>query len=419
MRILQVSKFAHHVGGVETYVGWLVRALAAADHDVGMVAMRPPPGRSPMDLAGAPLWLTRGRSYDVGAKGRVRSAALSVWSPEAGRTMTRALEEHRPDVVHFHGTCYQLTSAVVRAARAAGVPAVLTAHEYKLTCANQTLFSDHDGTICTDCVGVAPLRRAAYPVLRRCIKGSRAASVLGATEQLLSVPVWRRSAPRILAPSRFMRGVIEQEGWPADRVDHLDLPWRSVEDDVAPATGPRDSIVFASRLVPLKGPLVLLRAWQRVADDHPGVRLELVGEGSQAGELRALVRAERIPRVTFAGLTDAAGVRSALDRAIVTAHPSQCHENSPFALRESLMAGVPALVSRVGGMPEMVGPASGWVVPHDDVAAWATGLGTALRSGFVGSAPLVDEVRERSTTAEEHLARLTDVYRQAGAGPRP
>lgn len=410
VRVLQVSKFVHHVGGVETYVGWLTRALATAGHDVGMVAMRPPEGHSPMDLLGAPLWLTRTRSFEAGAAGRVRSAALSVWSPEAGATMARAITEHRPDVVHFHGTCYQLTSSVVRAAISAGVPIVLTAHEYKLACANQTLYSDPDGTICTDCLGVSTIRRAIAPLRRRCMKGSLAVSALGATEQLVSTPVWRRAGPLILAPSRFMRDVLVQEGWPDERVRYLDLPWRRATEDVVAAMGPRHSIVFASRLVPLKGPMVLLRAWARIAQEHPDTQVVLLGEGSQAEELRSLVRAENLPRVHLPGLTDATGIRAALDSAVVTAHPSQCHENSPFAVRESLMAGVPALVSRVGGMPDMVGPASGWTVPHDDQEAWASGLDTALRAGLAGTPALLAEARARSTTDEDHLAAVTASY---------
>ncbi len=416
MRILQVSKFAHHVGGVETYVGWLTRALVAAGHDVGLVAMTPPDGSPLMELGGAPRWLTRTRSFAPGSAGRVRSAALSVWSPEAGAVTARAIAEHRPDVVHFHGTCYQLTSSVVRAATRAGVPVVLTAHEYKLACANQTLYSDPDDTICTDCLQVSTARRAMAPLRRRCMKGSLAVSAVGAAEQLVSVPVWRQARPVILTPSRFMREVLVGEGWPQERVHHLDLPWRRAAEDVVPATGRRDAIVFASRLVPLKGAHVLLRAWGRVADRHPDVRVLLLGDGSQADDLRDLVHEEALPRVRLAGLADAAGIREALDRAVVTAHPSQCHENSPFAVRESLMAGVPALVSAVGGMPEMVGPASGWTVPHDDVGAWAPALETALGAGLAGTHDLVAEVRARSTTEEEHLAAVTAVYDRVAEG---
>lgn len=414
MRILLVSKFVHHVGGVETYVRWLAQALVTAGHDVGVVGMTPPQGHRPMDLAGAPLWLTRSRSFEAGSASRARDAALSVWSPEAGAVVRRAIREHRADVVHFHGTCYQLTSSVVHSAARAGVPIVLTAHEHKLACANQTLYSDPDGTICTDCVDVGPVRRTVAPLRRRCMKSSLTVSALGAAEQLISVPVWQRADPLILAPSRFAREVILRQGWPAERVRYLDLPWRRALDDVVAAPGPRDSIVFASRLVPLKGPRVLLRAWASIAGQHPNVRMVLIGEGSQAEELRSVVRAQAVPRVHLPGLTDAAGIQRALSRAIVTAHPSQCHENSPFAVRESLMAGVPVLVSRVGGMPDMVGPASGWILPHDDPDAWATGLDTALRSRLAGSAALVAEVRQRSTTAEEHLAKVIAAYVEAG-----
>lgn len=412
MRILQVSKFAHHVGGVETYVGWLTRALIGSGHDVGVVAMEPPPGRPLMDLSGAPMWLTRARSFAAGSPERLRSAALSVWSPEAGSTMTRAIDAHRPEVIHFHGTCYQLTSSVVRSAARAGIPVVLTAHEYKLICANQTFSSDADGRICTDCLGSSPARRATAPVTRRCMKGSRAVSALGAVEQLVSVPVWRRAAPRILTPSRFMREQLLADGWPADQVSYLDLPWRRASEHVEPAKGGRDRIVFASRLVPLKGPEVLLRSWQTIARDHPGVQVEIIGEGAQSDALRSLVRDLAIPRVTFTGFVDAARIRESLDRALVTVHPSQCHENSPFAVRESLMAGVPALVSHVGGMPEMVSEDTGWTVPHDDAEAWARGLDRALRSRLAGTPTFATAAEARSITDEDHLDELLDTYRE-------
>jgi len=410
MRILQVSKFAHHVGGVETYLGWLTRALTAAGHRVGVLAMTPPDDRPLMDLAGSPTWLTRTRSFEAGAPGRLRAAAMSVWSPEAGVTMSRAIEEHEPDVVHFHGTCYQLTSSVVRAAARAGIPAVLTAHEYKLICANQTFYSDPDGKVCTDCLGAGRVRRAVSPLSRRCMKGSLAVSALGSLEQAISVPVWRRAPPTILAPSQFMRRQLIDDGWPRETVGYLDLPWRRADEWVLPARGHRDRIVFASRLVPLKGPETLLKAWQRIAVDHPGVSLEIIGDGTQANELHSLVRDRAIPRVDFTGWVDASRLRSALDRAVVTTHPSRCHENSPFAVRESLMAGVPALVSSLGGMPEMVSEATGWTVPPDDVDAWAQGLERAIRSGLAGSAGLTAAVEERSFTEEDHLSDLLTVY---------
>ena len=68
--------------------------------------------------------------------------------------MARAVEEFRPDVVHFHGTCFQLTPSVVSAVARRRVATLVTAHEYKLMCANQLLFDERAGQCCTDCVGV-------------------------------------------------------------------------------------------------------------------------------------------------------------------------------------------------------------------------------------------------------------------------
>lgn len=410
MRVLHVSKFAHHVGGVETYLAWAVRTLIADGHEVGVLAMTPPPGEELMDLAGAPVWLTPTRSYAKGAKDRVRDAAQSIWSPEAGRTMKRALEEFRPDVVHFHGTCYQLTPAVVRATADAGIACVLTAHEYKLMCPQQSLFIEHTSQVCMACVGASRIQRTIAPVKQGCMKESRAVSLVGATEQLISTPTWKRANPKIIAPSKFMRDLLVRDGWSKDRVSYLDLAWRDAAEHIEPSPGVRDSLVFVGRVAPAKGPLLLLEAWRRIADRHPDITLRILGTGSQEELVKDRIVKESIPRVVLEGWANPDQVRTALDRAVVTAHPSQNPDNSPYTVRESLMAGVPALVSDVGGMPDMVNSATGWVVPRDDIAAWSETLDRALVAGLAGSPELVAAATCRSMTTQDHLKVLLQVY---------
>lgn len=82
------------------------------------------------------------------------------------------------------------------------------------------------------------------------------------------------------------------------------------------------------------------------------------------------------------------------------------------------MAGVPALVSRVGGMPEMIGPQTGWSVPFDDDAAWAEGLRIALDSRIAGTPALIQAVTDRSLTDGAHLKELFGHYRWALAEAR-
>ncbi|MFV0463763.1 MAG: glycosyltransferase [Nostocoides sp.] len=408
MRILLVSKFLHHVGGVETYLGWEAEALTEAGHEVALVGMTIPRGQAPINSR-LPTWTTPPRDFAKGSKRRVRSAAASLYSPAAGAVVAGAIAQFSPDVVHFHGTCYQLTSSVVRAATRAGTRIVLTAHEYKLLCANQTLFDDRSGTACTACVQVSAPRRVAAALSRSCIKASPAATVLGALEGLVSEPTWRAADPAILAPSQFMAATLVAGGWSPERVTHLDLPWRRADQPVTRATGHgRDAIVFLGRLVPLKGPQVALAAWQRIAADHPCIRLRILGGGPAEADLRAMVAREQIPRVDFLGAVGRQVIAAELTRALVTVHPSLCHENSPYTVRESLMAGVPAIVSALGGMPEMVTPATGYVVPAGDVDAWARAMSTAAEPGAFDPDALVTSVTGRAMTHEAHLEVLQD-----------
>lgn len=422
MRVLHVSKFLHHVGGVETYLRWVTNALAAQGHEVGLLGMQPPPGDQLMDLPDGPRWLTPNRSYARG-RGQVRSAATSIWSVSAEKVMREALETFRPDVVHFHGTCYQLTPSVVHATTRAGAGIVLTAHEYKLICANQTLYDDAERSLCTECVGTSLPRKLVAPNRRACIKGSRAATLIGAVEGQVSIPVWRRAEPTILAPSHYMRQALVTDGWSPAQVEYLDLPWRREDEDVRVSTErERDSIVFPARLAWLKGPDILVRAWAQIAERHPGVRLLMLGHGEATEEVGRLVDSLAAPRVELVGRVDQAGMRAAYDRALVTAHPSQSAENSPYSVRESLMAGVPAVVSEVGGVPEMVSRWTGTAVGRRDVEGWAAALESFLVRPSVGSPELRAEVRERATTEEAHLDVLDRTYertarRSASTGP--
>ncbi len=409
MRILQVSKFLHYVGGVETYFRWLAPRQQAQGHDVAIVGMQPPVGHHLMqELAALPRWTTKTRSYEKGSPQRLRSAMTSMWSREAGEVMETAITDFRPDLIHFHGTCYQLTPAVAKAAANRGVPAVLTAHEYKLACANQTLYDDVAADICTACIGASRFSKVTEPLSRNCMKGSRLVTALGAAEGLISDFTWRHVDPVVLAPSKFMRRALIEDGWPPGRIEYLDLPWCPAGLSVQCPDTERNTVVFLGRLVALKGVHRLLNAWEQIHSRHPDVELRILGDGADGPGLVA--RASALPQVTFLGQVSPQTVRAELSRALLSVHPSQCHENSPYAVRESLMAGVPALVSDVGGMPDMVGPETGWVVPHDSDVAWAEGLSTAIDHARPGARALREAVIARATTEEDHLDSLSRAY---------
>jgi glycosyltransferase involved in cell wall biosynthesis len=116
----------------------------------------------------------------------------------------------------------------------------------------------------------------------------------------------------------------------------------------------------------------LLAAAARVRAALPTVRFLLVGQGPLEPQLRRLANQLGLDgTVIFAGFhTDAQRLMAGLD--VFTL--SSTYEGLPIALIEAMALGRPAVVTSVGGVPEVVDGAQALLVPPRDPAALADGL---------------------------------------------
>jgi glycosyltransferase involved in cell wall biosynthesis len=107
------------------------------------------------------------------------------------------------------------------------------------------------------------------------------------------------------------------------------------------------------RLSAEKGLDCLLEATARLAAGHPRLHILLVGEGPERRGLESRAAELGIaPRVHFLGLRpDVAGIYPVLDVFCMTSH----REGLPIALLEALAAGRAAVVTPVGGIPDVIG----------------------------------------------------------------
>jgi glycosyltransferase involved in cell wall biosynthesis len=119
--------------------------------------------------------------------------------------------------------------------------------------------------------------------------------------------------------------------------------------------------VAIGRLIPIKGLDVLLRAFAQAREQVPGLTLEIAG----AGPLEAELRAAAPDGVTFLGRVSPVG--PLLERSAVVVVPSRGEGFGMVAL-EAAERGRAAIVSRVGGLPEIVadGETGLVVAPEDD-----------------------------------------------------
>ncbi|MHC4850584.1 MAG: glycosyltransferase family 4 protein [Planctomycetota bacterium] len=138
---------------------------------------------------------------------------------------------------------------------------------------------------------------------------------------------------------------------------------------------PKGAVVIsqAATLTPRKGQICLLEAFANVADEFPDALLVLAGGGSDLPRLRW-----RAAELGVQGKVRMPGpIRPIRDLYAATDVfcMSSFHEGLANACLEASAAGLPQIVSAVGGLPEIVADGvTGAVVPAGDVEALALAL---------------------------------------------
>jgi glycosyltransferase involved in cell wall biosynthesis len=403
VRVVLANKFLYPKGGAERAVLDVGAELTRRGHRVHWFGMEHPDNV----VAGADVELVRGRDYRRGGAGAWRDAAAMMWSFEARRRFARLLRRSRPDVVHCHNIYHQLTPSILDAARAAGVAAVLTLHDYKLVCPRYDML--RHGRPCDACVEDGPTACLRY----RCVDGSLARSLLLAAESAFQRSRGSYDAVRaFVVPSRFLGAVMRRAGFAAERLRWV--PNFAPQLPAASVPARADRFVYVGRLSSEKGVETLVRAAARLASGT----LVVCGDGPARARIEVLARAAPAGRIEMRGHQDAAGVAAALGGAAFAVAPSEWFENAPFAVLEAMGMGRGVVASRIGGLPELVtDDDNGALVPPGDVGAWAGALAAAVaspaRTRAWGEAARVRAVRDHGFAA--HVDRLEELYREVTA----
>lgn len=203
--------------------------------------------------------------------------------------------------------------------------------------------------------------------------------VLGRADGVASTSIVMAEQVRRLMPAGWSRPIaLTPFGVDTTRFD--------VRAQASPATGDGQPLVIGTvkTLAPKYGIDVLVRAYALLAADRElqaalpsGLRLRLVGAGEQRAELEALVRQLGLEdQVEFVGPVPHAQVPAWLQGMDIYVAASRLDSESfGVAVIEASACGLPVVVSRVGGLPEVVREGeTGLVVEREDPVALAQAL---------------------------------------------
>jgi glycosyltransferase involved in cell wall biosynthesis len=181
---------------------------------------------------------------------------------------------------------------------------------------------------------------------------------------------------------------------------------------VVPKTG--FTLLHVGRLSPIKDQESLLRAFALAKCNIPDLRLWIVGDGPLRSRLQALARELDVDSVTqFLGeQADVGPFYTAADLFVM----SSLSEGLPMSLLEATAAGLPSIVTNVGGMAEVASlGGAACVVPVSNYKALADAIyQTAADScGLTRSRVAARRCYERNFTAERMANNYTQLYQRS------
>jgi glycosyltransferase involved in cell wall biosynthesis len=306
-------------GGSQAFVSDLARGLTGRGHDVHVHAASGSeiPGVEVVDTGVDPRSLAATLYRASGAAEDPAAAAAAAEGAFAAAY--GGVRDGRYDVVHNHA----FDAPAVRLAAALQTPVVHTVH--------------------------LPPDRAVSAALREVARGGRPPAVAVVSE--FQARAWRRVIPidAILPP------------YPPTRV----IPWSGTAGAGA---------LFAGRLSPEKGAAEAIDIAAAA-----GMPIDVYGDVYDAGYSREQIDPRRgRPGVTVHPGVPRAALWEIMARAAVVLCPSRWDEPFGLAAAEAQACGTPVVAFRRGGLSEViVDDVTGFLVPADDVAAFAEAVARA------------------------------------------
>ena len=342
MKILIINKFLHPSGGSETYVFSVGAALETLGHTVQYFGMDHPE-RIVKNAANS---YTANMDFQATKMKNWTYPFRIIYSFEARKKLRAVLKDFHPDIVHLNNFNFQLTPSILHEIRAfeqrqkQKIRIIYTAHDAQLVCPNHLMRQYISGKRCMRCLDGSVYNCARH----KCIHGSRIKSLLGSVEGCIYRTFKTyRLMDAIICPSRFMKDCLDKS--PVLREKTIVMPSfvpAAPEPQISQCEYPY--VLYFGRYSPEKGISTLLTVAKRL----PQIPFVFAGTGPLEEAVNAVENIKNMAFLSGDALT------TVIKDAAFALFPSECYENSPFAVMEALSLGTPVIAADIGGVPELI-----------------------------------------------------------------
>jgi len=163
-----------------------------------------------------------------------------------------------------------------------------------------------------------------------------------------------------------------------DRACIVPPPWIGAVESSSAHSRESSTVLFLSRLHPVKNVELLIEAWPIVHQQAPAARLVIAGKGESRYMQMLQSRASALgPSISFAGHVNDAAKEELLANAAIFVLPS-FHENFGIAVLEALAAGLPAVITPEVQLSEFVNAHSLGIIAPAEAPDFAEAIVRAL-----------------------------------------
>ena len=387
MKILHISQSYTQLGGTEQYIIALTH-LFKKDHE-NIVVYRQDHPATIKDKNTFSIYLPPTASYK-----------------DTFNSIKQIVKDNAVDISMLH----QVYEPELITATLAVGPTIGYIHNFIPTCPAETKLFRHPDEICTH-----PFNNkcAALIYFRRCSEARNPLTVRQLLNNKSKIKEAYQSLKHILVASHYMRDLLIQNGFTANKIDILPPHFENPHDIVEPQRKPR-LLLFVGRLEIEKGFPYLLKAFSKVKNES---HLLVVGDGTQRVKYENMVnRVGLQSKTTFLGWLGQPELHKLYDQASLVVLPSIYPEPFGKVGIEAMSHSRAVIAFNVGGISDWLQDGiNGYLIAPLDVDQLSNRIDSLLsddelmlKMGINGH-----KLSNAIYSPEQHRSRLENIFSES------
>ncbi|MDR2118111.1 MAG: glycosyltransferase family 4 protein [Tannerellaceae bacterium] len=398
MKIVQINKYFFIKGGAETVFFNTMDLLAKEGHTVIPFSLKNKKNfHSPYEK----YFVDYPELSESGLWTKFKYAPAFLHNRQAARKLDALLTAEKPDIAHIHLMFNSFSAAILPVLKKRRIPVVMSVHDYRLVCPAYT-FIDGDGRFCERC----RTKRYYHCIVHRCYRKDRLNSML------LAMDNYYRAY--FIRPAEYIHQFIFVSNFSRSKHIAFDPSFEAQSTclyNFTPVQEKKERVrgkylLFFGRISAEKGIATLMQVMKRL----PDITLKIAGTGPLLKELEG----QNLPNVAFLGFQRGEDLYNCIRNAMYVVVPSECYENNPLSVIESMMLGTPVIGSGIGGIPELIqNEQTGYVFEVNSPESLQHTLRKAISIPDEAYYAMSDAAREfalENFSGTSHYRKLMEVY---------